>query len=174
MAVCAAASLLLAWPEARVALGIRVPAKIDQTNKLYGGRELAAAVDLARAALRREAPARVAVGAATYDSTSRLAFYLPDRPHACNLFLGTRMNSYGLWERLGCPMQGENAIIVDDYGPGDPLRPPFEKLFLAVRWPDPPVEVFRRGVYAEPIHTYYLYRCYGYRPNPAVERTSGG
>jgi hypothetical protein len=143
-------------------------------NKLYGGRVLAAAMDNSRERLRRETGASVRVGSTTYDATSRISFYMRGQPEACNLFLGTRPNSYLLWQAKECPRVGDNMILSDDHAPDEPDRPPFEAVFARVVPEPKEIPVWRAGVYDEPVHTYYLYRCYGYRPNPAIERPSGG
>jgi 4-amino-4-deoxy-L-arabinose transferase-like glycosyltransferase len=163
-------SLLLTVPEARPALGIHLSPRLDQANKLYGGAELGAAADRERAAMERETGAYVAVGAATYDNASRLSFYMRGQPHARNFFLGTRPNSYLLWNDRAGLRPGGHALIVDDHPPDHPNLPAFRAIFERVVPAAEPIVVYRRPVYREPIHTYYLYRCYGYRPDPAVER----
>jgi hypothetical protein len=168
--IAALLSLLLVLPEARPALGIHLSPRLDQANKLYGGAELGTAADRERAAMERETGGAVAVGAATYDNASRLSFYMRGQPHAYNFFLGTRPNSYLLWnDRAGLRPSG-HALVVDDYPPDNPNLPAFHAVFERVVPAAEPVVVYRRPVYREAIHTYYLYRCYGYRPNPAVER----
>jgi hypothetical protein len=171
-------SLILILPESRSWLGIRTPAKWDQMNKMYGGAELAEAVAPLRSQMDAEAKALgkrpVALGAATYDNASRLAFCLPDKPETFNLFLDTRASSYLQWNALALPKPGENALVVDDLAPDDPKRPLFEAVFERIEPEYTPIQVYRAGVYAEPIHTFYLYRCYGYRPNEDVEKPKGG
>lgn len=167
-------SLVLIFPELRPLMGVNVPFRWDQMNKLYGGRELGAAADAARAQMQRETGAPVAVGAVTYDTASRLAFYMAGKPHTCCLFVHTRLNSYVLWGGEGRPTPGGAMLIADDRALDDPQRAPFERLFQRVV-PDPkPVDVYRPGVYHEAVRHYHLYRCYGYRPDPAVETPNGG
>ncbi len=168
--IAALLSLLLVLPEARPALGIHLSPRLDQANKLYGGAELGAAADRERAAMERETGEYVAVGAATYDNASRLSFYMRGQPQAINFFLGTRPNSYLLWNDRAGLRPGGHALVVDDYPPDNPNLPAFHVVFERVVPAAEPVIVYRRPVYREAIHTYYLYRCYGYRPNPAVER----
>ena len=173
IAFCCILSALLIVPESRGVLGIRIPAKWDQMNKLYGGRELGASLHREMTAMERETSTPVKVGSTTYDSTSRISFYTPGRPEACNMFLGTRPNSYLLWHEDNCPEPGDNMILTDDHAPGQEGRPPFESVFERVVPAERGIPIYRRGVYSEPVRTYYLYRCYNYRPNPHFERPSG-
>lgn len=167
-------SVVLIWPEVRPVLHVNVPRQWDQMNKLYGGAELAAAADPVKQAMEDEVDGRVAVGAVTYDNASRMAFYMAAQPDTCCLFAGTRLNSYVLWNRETLPAPGGAMLLADDYPPGEPKLAPFSALFDRVECDGRPIQVYREGVYREPVHTFYLYRCYGYRPNPAVEQPSGG
>lgn len=167
-------TLLVLWPQARLATGIRLPARLDQMNKLYGGPELGRAADRERAAMERETGEPVVPGAATYDNASRMAFYMAGQPKAVCLFIGTRPNSYLLWNHEAGLRPGGNALLADDYAPGAPRRPRFEALFARVAPVARAIPVHRRPLYDEPVRIYYLYRCYGYRPNPRVETPRGG
>ena len=172
-ALCGILSLLMIVPESRALVGIRIPKGWDQMNKLYGGRILGTYLQAEREWMEHETGRLVKVGSTTYDATSRISFYVTGQPEACNLFLGTRPNSYLLWEEAECPLPGDNMILSDDHAPGEPGRPPFEAVFERVVPPKGGIPVWRGGVYYGPVHTYYLYRCYNYRPNPSVERPSG-
>jgi hypothetical protein len=167
-------SALLVWPEVRPMLRINVPPKWDQMNKLYGGAELGAAADREVKAMEAEGAGPVTVGSATYDNTSRLAFYMAGQPETYNFYLHTRMDSYALWQERLRPKPGSNALVADDKAPDDPTLTPFSAVFDRVVSVPEPVKVYRPGIYKEPVHTFYLYRCYGYRPNPAVETPVGG
>lgn len=162
--LAALVSAMAGWPELRVAMGVRVPARFDQSRKMYGGRELAAAcvTELARmpAGAGRSQPV---VGAATYDNASRIAFYLPDQPRAYCFFLGTRDNQYRFLNDAAGLASGANALVVDHRPPDDPLLPAFDTLFARVEPVPEPVVVRVPRIYDEPVVTYYLYRCYDYR-----------
>jgi hypothetical protein len=175
VALSAVISLLLIWPEARRPLGLKIPQKWDaQMNKLYGGEELGAAADRVRRAMREEGAGPVAIGAATYDNASRLAFYMPGQPRTHCFFLGTRLNSYVLWNDEAGLRPGGSALVADDRAPDDARLPPYRDVFQNVV-PEPrPVTIYRRGVYDRSVHVYYLYRCYDYRPDPATEHPRGG
>lgn len=123
--------------------------------------------------MEAEGAGPVTPGAATYDNASRLSFYMTGRPEAYCFFLDTRPNSYLLWNDRVRPRTGGSAIVVDDYPAGDPRRPRFESVFGRVVPVPQPVAVYRRGIYTNPVHLYYLYRCYGYHYNPVAERPSG-
>lgn len=174
LGMAAVLSTVLIWPEVRPLLHVNVPYRWDQMNKLYGGEELAAAADPVLQQMEAAASGRVAVGAVTYDNASRLAFYLKGQPDTCCLFPGTRLNSYVLWNDRTKPQPGGAMLLADDYPPDEPRLAPFGQLFDRVECDGHPINVYRRGVYEEPVHTFYLYRCYGYRPNPAIERPGGG
>jgi len=156
-------SFLAAWPELRVAIGLRIPARLDQSRKMYGGREVASACVKEIRAMERLGRTPV-VGAATYDNASRLAFYLPGQPHVYCFFLGTRDNEYRFLNAAAGLRPGMNALIVDHRPPDDPLLPRFDTIFERVEPVPEPVIVHVPDVYDEPVVTYYLYRCYRYRP----------
>ena len=166
LALAGLVSLLAGWPELRIAVGLRLPARLDQTRKMYGGRELAAACVPEMRKLTQGGEPPVA-GAATYDVASRLAFYLPGQPHTHCFFLGTRDNQYRFLNRASGLRRGRNALVVDNRPPDDPLLPLFHSVFERVEPVPQPVVVYVRPIYREPTVRYYLYRCYGYRgPEP--------
>ncbi|MCC6729016.1 MAG: glycosyltransferase family 39 protein [Chthonomonadales bacterium] len=167
-------SVLLAVPGTRLLLPVRFPARWDQGNKLYGGPEVAAAADREAAAMRAEGSRHVVPGAATYDIASRLAFYMRGQPRTRCLFLNTRLNSYVAWNDEAGLRPGDDAILVDGKGPDDPELPAFAADFDRVVPVPKPVEVWRRGLYDSPVRVYFLYRCYGYRQNPAAEHPAEG
>lgn len=175
IATCLLLSFLLCVPELRAVIGIRIPASWDsQVNKMYGGEELARAVEAQADQMLAAGQTRPVIGAATYDIASRLAFYVNGKPRTKCFYLGTRENSYVLWNDEAGLKPGGAAVLVDDFEFGDPRRPKFEGIFERVEPVAPGIDVYRRPVYEQPLHTYYLYRCYGYRPNPAVEIMRGG
>lgn len=167
-------SLILVVPEVRSLMHVSVSPKLDQMNKLYGGKELGEAADGVKQKMEAETGQRVAVGAVTYDNASRLAFYMTGQPDTCCLFPGTRLNSYTLWNERTKPKPGEPLLLVDDMAPKDALKSPFAGLFERVEAEPDPIPVYRSALYTEPVHTFYLYRCYNYRPDPRVETPSGG
>ncbi len=171
---CFVLSLLMLWPEARRVVGMGLPARWDQMNKLYGGPELGAAVSLERDTMQGRTGKSVALGAATYDVASRMAFYTKGQPATVCLFLRTRANSYAAWNGKAGLQSGGDALLACDVTREDAVVPPFEMVFDRVERVSAPVTVYRRRVYREPVKIYALYRCYGYRPNPLIERPEGG
>lgn len=168
-------TLILSWPDARAIVPVKVPPIMDiQISKLFGGRELGEAVGRARTEMEAAGNAPVTVGALTYDVTSRIGFYTPGQPNPYCFYLGTRLNGYYLWQEPYRPKSGGCAVIADDFAPNDPERPRFEAIFQRVEPVSTPVQVYRRGIYDEPVHTYYLYKCYGYTPNTIIETPKGG
>ncbi len=173
--LCTFFSLAFALPNLRTEVGMRIPMKWDsQVNKLYGGRELAAAVEREKRIMMEAVPGDVAICAATYDTASRLAFNLPGQPRTKCLFLGTRANSYLVWDGVTPLSRNSNAIVVDNYPLDDSRRPPFEMIFERIEPVAQPVNVYRRPIYESPVQTYFLYKCYGYHSNQLVERVVGG
>lgn len=167
-------TLPVAMPEIRVLLHLPFPQKWDQMNKLYGGAELGAAIDRERMKMQQRTGRLPAVASTTYDLAARAAFYTSGRPAVRCLFVGTRDNSYRAFNRTADLQEGGDAVVVDDRGPDDPLLPPFAKVFSKVEAAPEVVVVYRRPLYTQPVRISHLYRCYGYRPNPAVETPSGG
>jgi hypothetical protein len=116
------------------------------------------------------------VASTTYDIASRLAFYVPGQPRVYCFFINTRDNQYRyLNEAAGLRLR-DDALIVDNRPPDDPLLPPFEGEFDRVEHVPIPVVVYVRGIFDEPVVTYHLYRCYGYRngvfADPAPPRSA--
>ncbi|MEP6754360.1 MAG: glycosyltransferase family 39 protein, partial [Chthonomonadales bacterium] len=171
---CGLASAMLSWPDARAALHLKVASRLDQMNKLYGGEELATAALPIMQEMEKETGGKVTAAAVTYDNASRIAFYLPHKPETYCFYLNTRLNSYYLWQEKNRPAIGSGVLIADDLQPDDPKLPRLRDIFDRVVPVAEPVQVFRRPLYVEPVHTFYLYKCYGFRPNPAAEIISGG
>jgi undecaprenyl-diphosphatase len=174
LGVCVLLSAALVWPEVRAVVGLKTPRGWDQMNKLYGGKEMGEAADRVRRAMEAEGAGPVAVGAATYDNASRLAFYMSGQPRAYCFFLHTRPNSYLLWNQEGRPKPGGNALVIDDQPDGKPSAPNYRAIFERVVPVPEPVYVYRRPLYAEPVRILHLFRCYGYRPGRLEERPRVG
>ncbi len=168
-----AMTILAAFPRIRSMAGVKLPMKMDKINKMYGGTELAHAVSKQIDAMQTVTGRTPVIGAATYDIASRLAFYLPSHPHTRCFFLSTRANSYLLWNDESGLKPGRDAVVVDNLSPSNPKFPPYRAIFkrvVLVRR----LEIYRKPWYVKPIETYYIYRCFDYKPNPAVEVTKGG
>jgi 4-amino-4-deoxy-L-arabinose transferase-like glycosyltransferase len=167
-------TFIVCFPSLRMQIGIHISPRMDQLNRLYGGKDLGVAAGIMRRELEKKTGKNVVVGAATYDNASRLAFYLPGQPHVYCFFLSTRANSYLLWNYQAGLHPGSDAIVVDDLSPDDPHFPAYSKIFHKVLLACAPLQIFRPGIYNQPIHTYYIYKCIGYHPNTSVEKTEGG
>lgn len=164
LALAAVASLVMVFPESLRAVGIRTPVEWSKlVNRFWGGRELAEAVERAHGEMVSEVGGAVAIGGTHYDTSGRLAFYLEGNPETMCLFLGTRLNQYIYWNHKNAPQSGGAMLVVGDYPFDDPRRPPYEQIFDRVESIDPPVDIFRRPLFDEPVRKYYLYRCYGFR-----------
>lgn len=174
LALCGFITTMISWPDARVFLHVGIANKFDTMNVLYGGQELGEAADCERQSMETELGKKIAIGAVTYDNASRLAFYMKGQPDAFCWFLNTRKTSYYLWQDAFRPKPGENALIVDDHAPDDPKLPELKAIFDRVVPVGKEIDVYRIPLYKDPVHTYYLYKCYGYRPDPTIEKYSGG
>ncbi|MBI2421569.1 MAG: glycosyltransferase family 39 protein [Candidatus Hydrogenedentes bacterium] len=75
-------------------LGAKLGPEAIQTNRLTGGREMAAYVQKIR---DRHPGAHVAGN--RYQEAALMAFYLPEQPRTYSLNLGSRPNQYDFWER---------------------------------------------------------------------------
>ncbi len=170
VAMAVVLNLLIAVPDLRPVLSIRLPRKMDHMRILYGGEELATAVQRERQAMEAAGGGRVTVGAATYDNASRLSFYLPGQPRAYCYFLNTRANSYLVFNQHNRPAPGSNAIVADDRPPTDPWLPAYRDIYERVEPVPDAVPILRPRLYSEPARVYHLYRCYGYKPNQPAER----
>ncbi len=168
IALAAFVSIMAGWPELRRTVGLRVPAKLDQSRKMYGGRELGAAI-AAQVRSMADAGARPLIGAVTYDVASRMAFYAPGQPRAVCLFLGTRPNQYRYLNQASGTRLGSNVLIADHRPPDDPELAPFEAFFDRVEPVPEPVVVRVPAIYDEPVVEYYLYRCYGLKDTRVLD-----
>ncbi len=162
-------STMAGWPELRSAIGLRIPAKLDQSRKMYGGSELGVAI-AAQSAAMANGGERPIIGAVTYDVASRMAFYAPGQPRVVCLFLGTRPNQYRYLNRASGVRVGSNVLIADHRPPTDPELVPFEQVFQRVEPVPEPVVVRVPAIYDEPVVEYYLYRCYGLKNMRVLDR----
>lgn len=169
-------SLLIVYTELLAIIGIHVPMSWSrQVNKMFGGPEIGAAAGKVKREMETETGGRVAIAGTHYDTSSRLAFYMDGKPQTMCLFLSTRLNQYIYWNSQLVPKDGEAMLIVGDYPIDSPKRPPYESVFDRVVQIDELVRIYRRPLYDEPIQTYYIYRCYGFRYDesaisPRIER----
>lgn len=128
----AACVLLLHLPDSPRALGLALPARLDPTTRLRGWREFGIA---AGALAAREHPP-LALAAASYQTASELAFYVPGRPVVADLDLGDRRrNQHDLWGDADA-LDGQDVLFVAD-GP----------------WLDAPAELARRCTAVERLAT---------------------
>lgn len=164
-----ALTLLVVLPGLRQAVGLRLPPDADLSNTAYGWREVAGSVDLAR----REMAAHgrpVFLAGNGYQYPALLAFYLPDHPETHDLCLHFRLTMYAAYmDRLRLRL-GQDAVFLDDNRSNDAdLR----QLFERVEW-DPPLQIWRRSLYARPVRTLHLARCYGFRNYIGLRWAEGG
>jgi hypothetical protein len=161
-------TILALSPVLRSAVGIRLAPDKDTTNTAYGWRQLAARVQQIRTEEGRTKPLFLAGNG--YQFCALLAFYLPDHPETFDLHMHNRLDMYAAHvDRLKAHL-GEDAIFVDDSGANDPdLRQIFER----VEW-EPPLPLYRRPAYTEPIRIMHIARCRRYRLFTGLQWAEGG
>jgi dolichol-phosphate mannosyltransferase len=163
-------TVALLAPGVRQALGIKLPPDQDVSNTAYGWRELAAHVQQMRVDMERADGRKVFVAGNGYQYTALMAFYLPDHPETHDLFLHFRLTMYAAYveqlkNHLGEDCLFINAGEVDDHD----LR----QIFKRVEW-QPPFDIWRRPLYAVPVSTIHIAKCYGYRRYVGLEWARGG
>lgn len=154
-------------PGIRLGLGIRIAPDKDQSNMLFGWRELAARVQQIR---DQEKGRRLFLVGNGYQYCALLAFYLPDHPETHDLLMHNRLNMYTAYNERLKDHLGDDAIFIDDNESNDrDLRAVFER----VEW-EPPFEQWRRDVYPMPIRTVHIARCRNYRLWTGLKWADGG
>ncbi|MDE2127963.1 MAG: glycosyltransferase family 39 protein [Armatimonadetes bacterium] len=146
---------LILWPSSRRLIHLRLKAKTDVTNTTHGWRSLAHEVAILRSVTESKTGRPVFVASNGYEYCSEMAFYLPDHPQTWDLFLHNRLDTYATSiDQLRAHL-GESAIFVSDSQQSDKdLR----AIFGSVEW-QPPMPVYRPGVYRGAIKTNYIALC---------------
>jgi undecaprenyl-diphosphatase len=97
--------------------------------------------------------------ATRYQEASELAFYTPGRPATVSINRWHRPNVYDYW------WQDKDLIGQDAIGVISAPEEHLGRLLEVFRKVDPPeaLPVYRGRNTTEPVKTYYLYRCYGFK-----------
>ena len=161
-------TVLVLYPTLRGQLGIHIAPDKDTTNTAYGWRQLTARIQQIRT---EEGPTKpVFLAGNGYQYCALLAFYLPDHPDTHDLFMHNRLDMYAAYVDSLKAHLGEDAIFVDDNEANDAdLRQIFEQ----VEW-EPPLPLWRRPVYTDPIRTLHIARCRRYRLFTGLRWAEGG
>ena len=155
---------LALWPEIGSAVGIKIPSDWrQQSDRLFGGQELAEAVTKEAKDMQTETGKRPRIAANRYQEAGRLGFYLPGQPQIYCFFIEARKNHYMFWNQSSPPKNGDNFVLALDF----PMRerkekPQFAQLFEKVAGPEE-VPIFANKQDKAPAFRYYIYRLYGYR-----------
>lgn len=165
---CVLLTAMVLYPSVRAGLGVHLSPDKDTSNTAFGWRQLAARVQEIRQEEGRSGPVFLAGNG--YQYCALLAFYLPDHPETFDLYLHNRLDMYAAdVDRLKAHL-GESAIFVDDNEANDSdLR----KIFERVDW-DPPLPLWRRPAYSEPIRVLHIARCRNYRLFTGLKWAEGG
>ena len=161
VAVSVALAVVLAvvplFPNLLYAAGMKFPKGADdRTNELYGWRQMAGRVTQEKAAMGGDP----FVFGINYRMPSEAAFYLPGRPQTYALFLNYKASEYLFWEDPA-RLKGRNAIFLNDTDTQDHFSD-LRAVFARVE-PQPPLLVYRKPPYTQPIRTIQVVRCYGFR-----------
>ena len=105
-----------------------------------------------------------------YQYCAELAFYLPHHPPTYDMFLHYRLDMYAAYvDGLKSKLGGSAVFVNDTMAEDGDLR----RVFTTVTW-DPPIPIYRRPYYSEPIRTIYIARCKGYRLYTGTDWHVGG
>jgi hypothetical protein len=159
---------ILLFPEIVPAVGIHVSAELAQkANETYGWAELMTQVQVARKTLEAEGKP-VFLAGINYRVPSLLAFYLPDRPEAKELFLAARRDQY-FYAVDSAMLVGQNCLLCLDSDKEEAVA--LARTCFASVEALPVVEVYRPG-FSGPAKRWQLYACRdfkGYSPTDHVE-----
>ncbi len=160
-------SAVVLFPAILMAMGVRAPALWHLTNQTYGWKKLGNRIEMER---RRLGPGPVFICGNDYQYCSEAAFYTAGRPKTYDLFAGSRLCEYVMWNRDLKGMLGENALYINNNPDLTEIRPLF-------RYVDPHplvVRVWRKPYYRNPVRINYIFRCYGYRKFVGISEAQGG
>jgi 4-amino-4-deoxy-L-arabinose transferase-like glycosyltransferase len=162
-------TLLIIFPGLRMLVHLRLSAKNDPTAQTIGWKAVAARVEQVRQEMRQNGRLPF-VAANAYQYSALMAFYLPDRPVTWDLYMQTRLSMYAAYVDGLKAHLGENAVYVDETLIAEPY---LRQLFDRVEWA-PPVVVWSRPLFREPVRTVYIARCYGLKRNIGLTWAHGG
>ncbi len=149
------------FPNLLYSAGVKFPhAADDRTNELYGWRALGTRVAAEQSAMAASGGKTPFVFGINYRMPSEAAFYLPGRPQTYALFLNYKASEYMFWEDPA-RLQGRDAVFLNDTDNQDHFDD-LRAVFARVE-PQPPLKVYRRPPYNDPIRTVQVVRCYGFK-----------
>lgn len=140
------------------AVGIRLPPRLDPTDRLRGWSELGQRVGRFLEQAGTPAPFLMAP---SYQLASELAFYTDGHPRVYDINLGRRMSQFDIWGGLD-ERRGQNAVFVT-YG-----NPPAESLLSICERPRQ-LDVLRILRAEQPIETFSIYACDGFKGAPRLD-----
>ena len=161
---------ILLIPSIRTGVGIHFRPWEDATNTALGWREIAARVQQSRKEFARGNRIPIFLAGNGYQHCAELAFYLPDHPETHDLFLHNRLTMYAANVDELRQHLGQDALFIDD---SESNASDLGQLFDSVEW-EPPLKVWRRPVYDEPIHIVHIARCRGMRRFVGLQWAEGG
>jgi 4-amino-4-deoxy-L-arabinose transferase-like glycosyltransferase len=161
---------VILFPGLRLRLGVHLPPAADLSNTAYGWRQVAARVEQVRQEMAQGGHRKVFVAGNGYQYAALMAFYLPDHPETYDLFLHFRLTMYAAHVERLKQLLGQDAIFVND---GEADDADLRQIFTQVKW-EPPLLIWRRPLYAQPVHSLHIARCYGYRRYVGLDWARGG
>ena len=147
------------------------PRNWDPSARLKGLQERAAIVQRVREEMKAQTGSDPLIITNRYDTSSSLAFYLPDQPfvYSVGSLVGSRQSQYDVWPGLnekaadGTLLHaGQNALVIGAFD-SEPLQnvltPAFERLEGPVAFP-----IIYRDIIMKDVA---IYRAYGFKGLPA-------
>lgn len=141
------------YPAFTYKIGIRITPENDPANRLYGWKALGKEVS----EVLKDMPAGTFVAASGYGQAAELAFYVAGNPEVFALPAGRRFSQYDFWNK-NMDVAGKDAVFADYR----PMTEGAKKLFLKVK-PESCL-IIRDRHSGLTRRTFYIYRCYDYRP----------
>ncbi len=164
-------AFLLVFPNLVTKVGIHVPkAVLFQMSKMQGGTDLASFIEKEIKEMESRSALPVYVVGTHYGISSRLSYYMK-KDVGC-LFLNSRLNQYMYWNYSLLPASGENMIVVTSQSNDSKKRIPLELIFDRVE-PQIELKIYWREIYQTPVRSYFVFKCFGYRPRPELMTRPG-
>ena len=163
-------TLLMANPPILYMLGVRFKPDADLSNQMVGWQQAAQRLNQVRNEMSNNGRKPVFIVGSGYQYCAEMAYWLPDHPRTYDMYLHYRLDMYAAYVEELTEKLGQDAVFINDTMAEDAdLR----KVFTEVTW-DPPMPIYRKPYYSEPIRTVYIARCKGYRLYTGTAWHSGG
>ncbi len=165
-----AITILMSWPPLLYKMGVRLKPDADLSNQLVGWQQTALRLNQVRNEMSENGKKPIFIVGSGYQYCAEMAYWLPDHPRTYDMYLHYRLDMYAAYVEELTEKLGQDAVFINETMAEDAdLR----KVFTEVTW-DPPMPIYRKPFYSEPIRTIYIARCKGYRLYTGTAWHSGG